>query len=197
MIGKFKPALIVCLAVMLAMVMLMPMTASASAGVTKVKATRTKGATEQMVVKGLTSSNKVVWKYTSEKYSATELTRTFCKVRGKKVYVFDGTTLRIISKATGKRLHTVKNLTMAGHAVGFDKKGNIYVTGYYDTVLYKVSAKGRLVWKSDYQSTGKYWAYNVKATSSRVTVICDANESHPGEAGPYKVVFSASKGTVL
>jgi hypothetical protein len=197
MIRKLRPALIVCLAIMLAMAMSMPLTAAASSKVAKVKFSRTKGDTEQMVVKGVTKSNRVVWKYTSKKYAATELLRTQCKVRGKKVYIFDGSTLRILSKATGKRLHTVKNLTMAGHAIGFDTRSNIYVTGYYDTVLYKVSPKGKVLWKADYESTGKYWAYKIKATSSRVTVTCDANDSYPGGQGPYYVVFSASNGAIL
>jgi hypothetical protein len=197
MVGKLKPALIVCLAIMLTVVMSMPLTAAASSKVVKVKVTRTKGSVEQMVVKGLTRSNKVVWKYTSKKYAATELLRTKCIVRGTRVYIFDSTTLRILSKASGKRLYTTKHLTMASHAVGFDKHSNIYVTGYYDTVLYKVSPKGKLLWKTNYDKTGKYWAYKIKATTSRVTVICGANDKYPGESGPYKVVFSASKGAIL
>lgn len=194
---RIKFVLVLCLAVILATVMSMPMIASASSKATKVKYTRTKGSTEQMIVKGLTSSNKLVWKYTSKKYSAVELHKTKCVVRGKKVYIFDSTTLKILSKATGKRLHTTKHLTMAGHVVGFDASGNMYVTGYYDTVLYKISPKGKVLWKTDYQSTGKYWAHKIKASSTKATVTCDASDSDPGAQGPFYAVFSASDGKII
>lgn len=196
MLKKFKPALVLCLAVMLACVMSTPMIASAAAKAVKVKATRTSGSTEQMTVKGLTKSNKVVWKYTTKKYSAVELNRTKCKVHGTKVYIFDGSSLRIVKKSTGAKVSVTKDITSAGHVVGFDASGNIYVTGYYDTVLYKIAPKGGMLWKSDYSNTGKEWAKKITATATTVTVTCDSSDSNPGESGNYKVVFSADTGII-
>lgn len=193
---KYKSVLVVCLAVMLSAVMLMPVTASASSKAKKVKFWKTEGSSEQLVVKGLNRHNKVVWRYVSDKYPATELAMTKCIVRGKKVYIFDGSALRILSKATGRRMHVVSEITPAGHAAGFDAHGNIYVTGYYDTVLYKISPKGRILWKSDYQSKGKYWAYKIKVIPTRVIVVCDADDSNPGEQGPYYLVFSTENGDI-
>jgi len=193
---KLKPILLVCLAAMLALVMAIPITAGAAARAVKVSAVRTTGATEQMVVKGLTKSNKVVWKYTTSKYNATELQFTKCRVNGTRVYIFDGTTMRVVRKSTGAKISVTKNIVKAGHIVGFDGNKNVYVTGYYDTTLYKISPAGKILWQTKYDSTGNYWAKRIVVKSGKVTVICDASDSDPGTSGNFPVVFSADKGVI-
>jgi len=197
MLKKFRMALVFSLAVMMMCFMSVPAFAGSSGKAVKVRVSITSlNRSEQMTVTGLNRSKKAVWKYTTKKYPHAQIDRTLCKVRGNKVYIFDGSKLRIVKKSTGKKIGTIKDITMGGHVVGFDKKGNLYVTGFLNTVLYKISPKGRLLWKTDYYSTGKYWAYKIIASSTSVTVVCDASDSNPGESGNYKVVFSAASGKI-
>ena len=188
---------LMCLTVAVAGAMLMPVTADAAAKAVKVKVTTKRVQNEQMTVRGLTKSNKVVWKYTTKKYPAVELSRTKCKVHGSRVYIFEGTSLRVVKKSTGRKISVTEIQVNGGHVVGFDSSKNVYVTGYYATKLYKISPKGDVLWMTDYQSTGKYWAHKITVTDSAVTLLCEASDSNPGTSGNYKAVFSPDTGAVI
>lgn len=96
---------------------------------------------EFMRVKGLDSNKKVVWKYVTKKYPATELSCTKCISRKDKVYVFENSKVIVFRKKDGKRLWTSAKLSSAGHVYKFDKNNNLYVTGYYDQNIYKIFTK--------------------------------------------------------
>ena len=158
---------------------------------------------EFMRVKGLDSKKKVVWKYTTKKHTATELDSTYC-VRRKnknKVYIFDSKKIILKRKSDGKTLWTAK-ASPAGHVYKFDKKENLYVTGYYDDNVYKISAKGKRVWKTNVSKTGNYWPYSsqkekIRISGDKLIIPYDRNEKDTDSGKKHKVVFSTKTGEIL
>lgn len=63
---------------------------------------------ESMTVRGLDAKKKVVWKYVTKKYTATELPRAKCIVRKDKIYVFESSKIVVLRKKDGKQLWTAK-----------------------------------------------------------------------------------------
>lgn len=153
---------------------------------------------EFMTVKGLNSKKKVVWKYTTKKHTATELDQTGCVRRNSKnkVYIFDGRKIVLKRKTDGKTLWTA-TASPAGHIYKFDKKENLYITGFYDTNVYKISAKGKRIWRTNMSKTGNYWPYKIIASDEKVTVLYEKNEKDTGSGKKHNVVFSAKTGKIL
>lgn len=60
-------------------------------------------------------------------------------VRKQKVYIFAGSKLTVLRKTDGKKLWTVNNISPAGYVLTFDKSDNLYVTGYYEDIIFKIS----------------------------------------------------------
>ena len=59
----------------------------------------------------------------------------------------------------------------AGHIFGFDRYDNLYVTGYYDKYVYKISTKGKIIWKTNTFRTGNYWPYKVTASGTMLLFV--------------------------
>lgn len=187
------------LIVMAATTLTLPTQAAGKRKVVKVVYKREyKNNKEFMTVKGLDSKKKVVWKYTTKKHIATELDSTYC-VRRKnknKVYIFDGRKIILKRKSDGKTLWTAK-ASPAGHVYKFDKKENLYVTGYYDDNIYKISAKGKRVWRSNVSKTKNFWPNKISASEEKVTVLYDRNEKDTDYGKKHKVIFSTKSGKIL
>lgn len=69
----------------------------------------------------------------------TELEMVKYVVRKQKVYIFAGSKLTVLRKTDGKKLWTVNNISPAGYVLTFDKSDNLYVTGYYEDIIFKIS----------------------------------------------------------
>ena len=99
------------------------------------KITRSSGRMS-MTVRGLDSKGKQVWRHKTGKYPATELDTVECVVRKQKVYIFAGSKLTVLRKTDGKKLWTLNNISPAGYVLTFDKSDNLYVTGYYENIIF-------------------------------------------------------------
>ena len=152
---------------------------------------------EFMTVKGLDSNKKVVWKYVTKKYPATELNCTKCISRKDKVYVFENSKVIVFRKKDGKRLWTSEKLSPAGHVYRFDKNNNLYVTGYYDQYIYKVSAKGKILWKRNTSKTGNYWPCKITVSDNRITVLYEMNSKDFSSDKLHKVILNSKNGKIL
>lgn len=159
----------------------------------------TKNSKVKMTVKGVDKKGKIVWTYKTKSKMATELSPVMCKTKGSRVYIFEGAKVRVVKKSTGKKLWVSKKISPAGHVIAIDSKYNLYVTGYYDTVIYKVSSKGKTVWKSDISKTQNYWPTKIKLTKNKVKITYDANmlDANGPSTSSHFVTLSAKTGKIL
>ena len=192
-----KSLLTVLLFVMLSVIMTLPVQAAKRSASTVTAKTAYKNSREFMTVQGLESNKKVVWKYVTKKYPATELRRTKCVVRKDKVYIFESSKVVALRKKDGKKLWTANKISPAGHVYGFDKNNNLYVTGYYDNYIYKVSAKGKVLWKASITSTGNYWPYKITASGNKLTVSYEMNSKDYSSQAKHKVVLNTKNGKLI
>lgn len=157
----------------------------------KYKAYIENGLYERMLVKGLNSKNEVVWKYRTPKIGATELDATKCVQRKKqnRVYVFEDDRVVVFRLSDGKKLWTAE-VSRKGHVYNFDEQNNLYVTGYYDQTVYKISPNGKQIWKNSLQETDYYWAYKILIRKKNIVILYD-NGAFTG-----KVFFNRKTGKV-
>lgn len=157
----------------------------------KYKAYIENGLYERMLVKGLNSKNEVVWKYRTPKIGATELDATKCVQRKKqnRVYVFEDDRVVVFRLSDGKKLWTAE-VSRKGHVYNFDEQNNLYVTGYYDQTVYKISPNGKQIWKNSLQGTDYYWAYKILIRKKNI-IILYGNDNFDG-----KVFFSRKTGKI-
>lgn len=151
---------------------------------------------EFMTVRGLGAKKKVVWKYVTKKYTATELPRTKCIVHKDKVYVFESSKIVVLRKKDGKQLWTSKKVSPAGHLCKFDKNNNLYITGYYDNYVYKVSTKGKILWKANTSKANNYWPYKINISGNQMTILYEMNNNDSSEK-THKIVFNIKNGKIL
>lgn len=194
-----KPAVwaAAALCAMLLSLLLLAMTAQAATKAVKVKTYRSSGSTERMAVVGYDGSGKAVWKFRTASYPTAQCAYTKCLLRGSRVYVFEKNKVTALAKATGRKLWVCKNITVAGQCAAIDSNQNVYVTGYMEDVVYKINAKGKIVWKKDVSATGNYWPYKVTYKNGKLTVDYDANISDPNCKKSHRVIFKASNGKIL
>ena len=160
---------------------------------------------ESMTVRGLDAKKKAVWKYVTKKYTATELPRTKCIVRKDKVYVFESSKIVVLRKKDGKQLWTAKKISPAGHLCKFDKNDNLYVTGYYDNYVYKVSTKSRRIsspasrWASSLtpSKANNYWPYKISISGNQMTILYEMNDNDDSSEKTHKIVFNIKNGKIL
>lgn len=165
---------------------------------TKVKATRIHGqSTEYMMIRGINAKKKTVWKYKTKTCPATQLTQTKCVVRKNRVYIFEGSTLRVVKKSNGKKLWIRKNITLAGHMLTFDSKNNLYIIGYYEDTVYKISSKGKILWQTDISETGNIWPYKLKCKNNKLVIYFENNEKNWDSSGNHVVKLSKKTGKLL
>lgn len=149
------------------------------------------GLYERMLVKGLNSKNEVVWKYRTPKFVATELDATKCVQRKKqnRVYVFEDDRVVVFRLSDGKKLWTAE-VSRRGHVYNFDEQNNLYVTGYYDQTVYKISPNGKQIWKKSLWGTDYYWAEKILIRKKNIVILYD-NGAFTG-----KVFFNRKTGKV-
>lgn len=130
---------------------------------------------QKATIYGKNKTGKVIWKYKTTTQILADIDKFEFFVNGKYVYIFDYTTLVKVRKKDGKILWKTKKVLPDGRSVCFDKKGNIYMCEYYGTRMYKVSSKGKILWKINFGKTGLYFPYKMKYNKGTVKVYCDAS----------------------
>ena len=156
------------------------------------KITRSNGRVS-MTVRGLDSKGKQVWRHKTRKYPATELEMVKCVVRKQKVYIFAGSKLTVLRKTDGKKLWTVNNISLAGYVLTFDKSDNLYVTGYYEDIIFKISRNGHILWKSRIDSYEYYWPMILKVSGKKLTIRFAFNEGR----NKHRAVLSTQTGNLI
>lgn len=194
---KRKSLLTLLLLTLLTMLLTIPVQAAKRTASTVTTNTSYKNNMEFTTVRGLDAKKKTVWKYVTKKHPATELRHTTCIVRKDKVYILENSKIVTLRKKDGKKLWTASKVSPAGHVYGFDKNDNLYVTGYYDNYIYKISARGKILWKANIKSTGNYWPYKITASGNKVTVWYEMNLKDDSFKKKHKVVLNEKNGKVF
>lgn len=132
---------------------------------------------ESCTVRGLNKSGQTVWKYTTPLFPETELNNTKCITKETRVYVFEGSTLKVLNKATGKKLWSLKNIPTGEPLTIFDNNGNLYTIGYYQNVMYKISAKGKVIWKTSLKNTKNSGPYQLKCKNNKIYIYYEMGQN--------------------
>ncbi|MDD6644829.1 MAG: hypothetical protein PUE67_02100 [Oscillospiraceae bacterium] len=152
-----------------------------------------------MIVKGLSAKKHTVWTFKTKKHFFADTSPLKCVVKNNRVYVFDNTKLYILSKNTGKKMHTVKKVPGHGHMVSITNSYTCYVIGYNGENrdrLYKISSKGKIIWKSkDISDENFGWATNVKIKDKKIIVECCYLGNHSMK--PAKLYFDSKTGSII
>lgn len=152
------------------------------------------GIKQKATIYGKNKSGKIIWKYNTSVQTLTELDKFEVFVNGKYAYIFDYTTLIKVRIRDGKKIWKAKKVIPAQRAICFDSKGNIYMSGFYDTRVYKVSSKGKIVWKTNFKKTSLFWPYKMKYNKGVIKVYCDA--SLKDESIHHFLYINASNGKI-
>jgi hypothetical protein len=153
-------------------------------------------AKEYLIVKGLNKKGKTVWTYKTKKYDQTQLDQVGCTVHGSRVYVFEGTNVRCLNKSTGKKLWVCKKVSPAGYEYTFDSSNNLYLIGGMDDYVYKISSKGKIVWKTDISSTDDYYPTKLKCKNKKLTITFAAGGDDFEGVYKHNVVLKMSNGKI-
>lgn len=92
-----------------------------------------------------------------------------------------------------KELWNVNNISPAGYVLTFDKSDNLYVTGYYEDIIFKISRNGRILWKSRIDSYEYYWPMILKASGKKLTIRFAFNEGR----NKHRAVLSTQNGKLI
>lgn len=152
---------------------------------------------ESMLVQGLDAQKKVVWTYRTKKYRAAQLTPTKGILRGNKVYVLEGTKIIVLRKKDEKKIWSLSGISPASHIVGFDKNDNIFITGYLDDYVYRISSKGKLLWKTNVSTTKNYWPIKISCSGNKITVTYERNVNDTHQTKSHKIILSVKTGKIL
>lgn len=139
------------------------------------------GRYKRVTLYGKAKDGSVVWKYTSKYKPLTELDTNEFFVNDKFVYLFSDK-LYAISKATGKVKWTY-DCSLGGVSTAFDKKGNIYFTGFYYDYVHCISPEGKLKFKTKIPDR-YYWPYEIKISGNKILVYIDGDSKE--ETSYYK-----------
>lgn len=157
------------------------------------------GDKQYSVIIAKNGSGKTVWKYKTKKYDVTELTATTMQTKGNRVYAFENGKMLVFDKQTGKKIVNTKQI-LEGYQVKFavDSSGACYAQPYYMDLVYKVSAKGRILWKRDIKKTKLGWPGKIKIKKDAVRFYYDIESPEPYEdiTGKY-IDFDKKTGKML
>ena len=177
----------------LACIVCMSMPVSAQAKVTKVVLDKKYSSNyEVCTLLGQTRDGKTVWKYKCGKNRATELTSVSFKQSGNYVYVIDGKSFLKLKLQTGKKAAVNKKAfaeATYSATMYIDGSGNLYASGYYSDMIYKLSPKGKRLWQTKVKESC-YWPYKMKCSGNRLKVF------YEGEGSP-DVVLKTSNGKII
>ena len=171
----------------------MPVSAQAKAKVTRVVLDKKYSNNYEIcTLLGQTGDGKTVWKYKCGKNLATELTSVSFKQYGGYVYVIDGKKFLKLKLQTGKKAVVNKKAFGEGEysaTMYIDGKGNLYASGYYSDTIYKISPKGKCLWKTKVKDAC-CWPYKMECSGNRLTVL------YEGWGSP-DVVLKTSNGKII
>ena len=122
-----------------------------------------------LVISGYNKKNKKIWSHKAKAKEEYQVYLATYKKRKNKVYLFDGKNLKIYRLSNGKKLKQFKIPIAAGHNIAFDSKDNLYLSGYFNDDVYKIDAKGKIIWKSSAKEFGLADAYGLKYKKGVVT----------------------------
>lgn len=142
------------------------------------------------IIYGKNNSGKIIWRYKSNKYTATELDAVSYTVQKDNVYILENNKFIRLNKQTGKCI-VRKNVKTSiwGATMKIDSKGSLYAQGYYGDTVYKFNKSGKILWKRKIKNC--YWPYKMSLSNNKLTVYYD------GENKYYKAMLSASNGKVI
>lgn len=133
---------------------------------------------EKSVVKGLNQYNQVIWKYTTPYFMESEFNHTKCITNGKKVYVFEGTALKVLNKSNGKKLWYLKGIPDNDPLTTFDSNGDLYAMDSLKNKVYKISYKGKITWKTSLLSTGNKNPYQLKYKKNKLYIYYEIGKNN-------------------
>ncbi len=153
----------------------------------------TKKVTEWMVVYGENKKGKTIWKYQTKEQPFTKYTRTKCLPSGNTVYVFEGNMVQAFNWDYGKKLWTCKNITSCGYRAVTDSS-NLYVTGYDNSLVYKINKKGKISWKKNLKKTGLTKPIKLTYKNSQLTIRYKVSRKDPKGKKKHLAILSTKNG---
>ena len=149
------------------------------------------------VISGYNKKNKKIWSHKAKAKEEYQVYLATYKKRKNKVYLFDGKNLKIYRLSNGKKLKQFKIPIAAGHNIAFDSKDNLYLSGYFNDDVYKIDAKGKIIWKSSAKEFGLADAYGLKYKKGVVTQYYEVSPTSDGLDidKNYYACFNAADGT--
>ena len=151
------------------------------------------------VISGYNKKNKKIWSHKAKAKEEYQVYLATYKKRKNKVYLFDGKNLKIYRLSNGKKLKQFKIPIAAGHNIAFDSKDNLYLSGYFNDDVYKIDAKGKIIWKSSAKEFGLADAYGLKYKKGVVTQYYEVSPTSDGLDidKNYYACFNAADGTIV
>ena len=158
-----------------------------------------KGRASHLVISGYNKKNKKIWSHKAKAKEEYQVYLATYKKRKNKVYLFDGKNLKIYRLSNGKKLKQFKIPIAAGHNIAFDSKDNLYLSGYFNDDVYKIDAKGKIIWKSSAKEFGLADAYGLKYKKGVVTQYYEVSPTSDGLDidKNYYACFNAADGTIV
>ena len=152
-----------------------------------------------LVISGYNKKNKKIWSHKAKAKEEYQVYLATYKKRKNKVYLFDGKNLKIYRLSNGKKLKQFKIPIAAGHNIAFDSKDNLYLSGYFNDDVYKIDAKGKIIWKSSAKEFGLADAYGLKYKKGVVTQYYEVSPTSDGLDidKNYYACFNAADGTIV
>ena len=171
----------------------------ASQKAVKVKKHYKIGKDSHLVISGYNKKNKKIWSHKAKAKEEYQVYLATYKKRKNKVYLFDGKNLKIYRLSNGKKLKQFKIPIAAGHNIAFDSKDNLYLSGYFNDDVYKIDAKGKIIWKSSAKEFGLADAYGLKYKKGVVTQYYEVSPTSDGLDidKNYYACFNEADGTIV
>ena len=157
-----------------------------------VRSVEYKGNREYCTLFGLTEKGKKVWSYKCSEAPAAELFHVSYMIYVDDVYVIDGKDFIKLKLQNGKKVLTKKNAfseVPGGAVMTADKTGNLYATGYYSDLIFKISPKGKCLWKTKVKSDC-YWPVKIRCSGNKLSI------DYEGEGSPG-VLINAKSGKII
>jgi outer membrane protein assembly factor BamB len=153
---------------------------NAATTVTTIKQTyqQNSSTSKQMsTLKGYSKSKKLIWTYKTEWVIQTELENISPYFKnGNFVYIVADGKVIALDLNTGKVKWKTKNIAGASIHYAFDKKGTLYIGGFYGPDIVAINKKGKVLWTVKDASKGKtYWPIEINLLTDKIEIIYDTN----------------------
>ena len=108
------------------------------------------------ILKGYSKSKKLIWTYKTDWVVQTELENISPYFKnGNLVYLVTNGKVIALDVNTGKVKWKTKNIAGASIHYAFDKKGTLYIGGFYGPDAIAINKKGKVLWTVTDASKGK------------------------------------------